>query len=365
MAPHDPREEPATLTASITDPNIALDDVVVDFYYNGFNASAQPNKTIILQCHNATDCGAEVNPWYSAGLHMPLVRASYLNSSRHLGSGEALIFIPAAVIEVQLSGPTYAAVNGTVLFNSTTQPAEILTGAITYVYAFGDGFTTTTTASQLSHAYTKPGTFSPGVQASNNFSSAIDNRKITVLVPLGNISIAIAGSGDHKSQHDRAGAAAAPPPPEVRAGEAVNFVVHGLPSLATAAYELSWDFGDGSPPVLSTNTEVEHDFAEVGWCTVQLQASNPVSQSAATLMVEVLPGRRKKASVGVTVVLPLMLVGLATAAVVFFTVRAHRRRRIVHEVEVADHDFGMLLPSSTRPVKRSGRGYGTVEMFDL
>ena len=151
----------------------------------------------------------------------------------------------------QFSGtPTVGPTPLTVTFTNSSVEAD------TYLWEYGDGQTSTTTAITHTHLYASPGTYTVKLTAFNAY-------------------------GQHTQTRTNYIAAYTPPQANFTAQPltgisplSVNFT-----NLSQNATVYLWDFGDGS-----TSTEMNpiHEYAGSGVFTVSLQASNPGSSATFT-----------------------------------------------------------------------------------
>jgi hypothetical protein len=393
LLPPNPKDQPVSLNVTISPADVPR-LLELDFYFLSA-AAPEPDKHKTVLCLADRACSQAESTWYPPGRYTALVRVYNGSGSggerRLLGEATQQVFIKAAIAEATLDAKAYVATNNSFQLLAHVQPPLNDTGEVLYTFHFSDGFSTTTNEPSVSHAYNNRGAYNVSVEADNVMSQKVATRLVTVVDPLRNLSISLgpppsssssfaatgagrgAGGGDEPT---RPPAPLGPTLPQVKVGDTVTFTCYGV----RGDFHLYWIFEADSAPVLTTTPSVTHVFAGTGTVNVTVQATNPVSQAAAVLAVQVVlpPAKRVRAT---AVAVPICLTLVAVVGLVLVV----RYRRVVFHrmgLEVADHDFGLapspdrravskrtLLPGSARKKRSlfgsSDRNYGTVEMFDL
>jgi len=179
--------------------------------------------------------------------------------------GSASDSLPVGVGGVEVTGvtltklsPAGAPVSGqTVTFDAEALPANA-TVPINYTWDFGDGTVVVTTTRTVTHVF-GVGTYTVTVTADNGFGSASDNLSVTVNpVLLTEISFTHTPTAPIRNLP-------------------VSFTSSVSPSNATEPITYTWDFGDGSAPMImsaGTDDPVQHTFATPGAYTVTVTANN-------------------------------------------------------------------------------------------
>ncbi|WP_420643728.1 PKD domain-containing protein [Candidatus Leptofilum sp.] len=133
---------------------------------------------------------------------------------------------------------------------------NISTEADSYVWDYGDGTTSTTTAVTHTHIYTTPGTYSVSLTATNAYGSDVQLRSGYITV------------------YELPVPAFTATPTEGAAPLTVAFTNESVNGQSYV-----WDFGDGSS---STAVSPTHIYTQPGIYTVSLQASNPGGSQSIT-----------------------------------------------------------------------------------
>ncbi|MEQ8677991.1 MAG: PKD domain-containing protein, partial [Aggregatilineales bacterium] len=155
----------------------------------------------------------------------------------------------APVASFTINGLSSDRIPMTVTFNNTTS------GEVDdYLWDFGDGTTSDSTESLITHEYTAAGTYTIKLTASNESGSTEFTETITALPPLVEPDALFT-----------ANPTSGPAPLTVEfqnqsAGDNLSF---------------EWNFGDGSPLSTTDQAILTHEYTQQGTYTVQLTASNP------------------------------------------------------------------------------------------
>ncbi len=194
---------------------------------------------------------------HTTGDRLALVDLSYLSnyvqaavgSMAHLGC----LVEPISGLTVTNNGPT-------TLGASTTLSASITGGDnVNYRWNFGDGASTDTSLSVMSHTYGTTGTFTAIVSATNVAST--ENATTTVVVRETAPEAAFISSS-----------------PDLL-GQQTTFNNSSIGSSLV----FEWNFGDGSPP--NTDVNPTHTYATTGTFTVLLTATNNLGSDVASAPV--------------------------------------------------------------------------------
>lgn len=166
--------------------------------------------------------------------------------------GEATVTVSARSLSGFTASPSATSAGVPVTF--TVTPAAATTGAnITNVRVdFGDGQSQSLGAisgpSSVSHAYSRPGNFTPTVTATD---ASGDSQSLSTTVIIGSLPITLNAS----------------PNPGV-VNSPVTFTVSGVGSAQVERYE--WFFDDGTPPRTTTSPQIPHTFSSRGRKTVRV-----------------------------------------------------------------------------------------------
>ena len=164
-------------------------------------------------------------------------------------------------VEVAISGINAANDGPTLLGTATQLSASISTGSdVSYEWDFGDS--TGSTEASPSHTYSAPGEYTAEVTASNGVSE----ETTTTLVQVEEAITGLKAANDGPTL----------------LGNVTQFTA-SLSTGSNVIYE--WDFGDGES---DSGTAVLHQYAIPGTYTIELSATNFVSQETATTVVYVI-----------------------------------------------------------------------------
>ena len=138
---------------------------------------------------------------------------------------------------------------------------NLTTGAVSYHWDFGDGNTSTDT--EPTHTYTSYGTFQVVLTATGPNGCEVYDTIEVVFERFVSASMNLDGQ-------DYSGCA----PHELTS----------LQNLSNNANQYVWDFGDGSPPITTTNpTPPNYEYNDAGTYTVTLTASNNCNSATSTI----------------------------------------------------------------------------------
>ena len=157
-----------------------------------------------------------------------------LCSGYDVGADELMPSVPAA--SFTHSAPDW--VDQETVFTNTT----VVTGCASYLWAFGDG--TTSTAISPTHAYTAPGDYTVVLTATNNAGSSVATDTVTLY------AAAFTSNSPHQPGH-------------------TTVFANTTVSSGTTTY--LWSFGDGATSTLESPT---HTYASPGSYAVVLTATN-------------------------------------------------------------------------------------------
>jgi PKD repeat protein len=164
-------------------------------------------------------------------------------------------------VEVAITGLVAGNDGPTVLGIATQMSASISTGSnISYAWVFGDS--TGGTGASPPHTYSAPGEYTAEVTASNGVSE----ETTTTLVQVEEAITGLEAANDGPTL----------------LGNVTQFTA-SLSTGSNVIYE--WDFGDGES---DSGTAVSHQYAIPGTYTVELSATNLVSQETVTTLVHVI-----------------------------------------------------------------------------
>jgi len=141
---------------------------------------------------------------------------------------------------------------------------------VTYTWDFGDGSAPVVAKKPTTiHRFLSNGSHTVQLVVENPYDRQVASQSVVVYRPLGSTFFSFA--------------------PTLPAEKApVNFTASYLPANATQPVTYTWNFGDSSAPVVSTNAKTSHTFTTTGYYTVILTTTNgygpPTAYSSAMLV---------------------------------------------------------------------------------
>lgn len=197
---------------------------------------------------SATTAVSPEHTYYDPGVYTVTLQARNAGGSQTI-EYQNLITVHHPPTPAFTATPTEGLDNLTVSFVNLSQYAD------SYVWDYGDGSSSNTTAVTHTHQYDAPGTYTVRLTAANDHASntVTENNLITVYE---------APAADFESTIDFG---ASP-------------LAVGFANLSTGATSYLWDFGDGNSSTSSTPT---HIYTQGGLYTVTLTASNPFGTDTA------------------------------------------------------------------------------------
>jgi len=142
-----------------------------------------------------------------------------------------------------------------VSFTTTYTPTSA-TAPVTHTWDFGDGDIIVTTSQTIAHSYDAGGDYTVSLTTTNGYGTATYDRLIQVKEGVSDVSFTYS------------------PVPAVE-NTPITFTAHVTPGTATQPITYTWDFGDGSPTVVTNEATVVHQFSSATDYTIQLWAENP------------------------------------------------------------------------------------------
>ena len=216
------------------------------------SVSTGSNVTFTWDFGDSTD-GNGASPTHTypaAGIYTAEVTASNLVSQLTVTT-EILVEEAILGLAADNDGPT--------LLGTATQLSTNVTGGSNVIYEWDFGDSTSGSGASPTHSYPATGEYTAEVTASN----AVSQAKTTTLVQV---------------EEGITGLAAANDGPTLL-GNLTQFTA-SLSTGSNVTYE--WDFGDGDG---ESGSAVAHQYASQGIYTVELTATNLVSQETATMLV--------------------------------------------------------------------------------
>jgi PKD repeat protein len=150
--------------------------------------------------------------------------------------------------------PSVPEAGGLVQFTAVYTPSDA-TIPMTYTWNFGDSTTEVTTTQSVTHSYSAGGDYNVQLTASNGYGTALDSQVVEVEEGVASVSFAF-------------------DPGLPVEGDPVAFSVSFEPDTASQPITYTWNFDDGSDPVVTTTLGIEHTFAVLGDYAVQVTADN-------------------------------------------------------------------------------------------
>ena len=163
--------------------------------------------------------------------------------------------------DTPISGLT-AENDGPTIFGTATQLDANIAGGSNVSYAWDFGDSTSGSGASPSHTYTAPGSYTAEVTATNSVNQATVTTSVQVEAAISGLNAANDGP--------------------TFLGNVTQFTA-SLSTGSNVIYE--WDFGDGES---DSGAAVSHQYASPGIFTVELNATNLVSQETATTVVNVI-----------------------------------------------------------------------------
>ncbi|MFQ5611303.1 MAG: PKD domain-containing protein [Anaerolineae bacterium] len=167
-----------------------------------------------------------------------------------------------------ISGLSLSSDSPTTVGNPTTFMAQVVSGQVnSYDWDFGDGSPVVTTGSPfITHTYLTSGVFSATVTA----HAAFESQSVTTAVNVRDVPIA----GLTLTQGD-----------SVVVGQTAVFTAS---ISAGSGITYSWDFGDGTPPLVN-GPQITHVYAAAGTYTVSVVAANSENTASESAQIMVQP----------------------------------------------------------------------------
>ncbi len=132
--------------------------------------------------------------------------------------------------------------------NSITHP-------IVYEWDFGDGSNViTSTNPVVTHTYSAGGNYPVQLKTSNGFGTAFANQNVPIKEGVSGVTFSTSGTYIED--------------------DLVDFQPEITPTTATQPVTYTWNFGDGSSPVVTTTSSIQHVFAAPASYTVWITADN-------------------------------------------------------------------------------------------
>ncbi len=153
--------------------------------------------------------------------------------------------------------PITPEINTSVVFTASYAPVDAtnnITHPVTYNWTLGDGTTVITTSQSITHSYTAGGVYPVKLTTSNDFGTASQNQTITVKEGVSGVTLATS-----------------PSPFE---DQPVTIYANITPDTASQPVTYTWDLGDGSAPLVTTQSSIQHTYADPGLYTIQVEAYN-------------------------------------------------------------------------------------------
>ncbi|MCP4538167.1 MAG: tandem-95 repeat protein [Chloroflexi bacterium] len=147
-------------------------------------------------------------------------------------------------------------VAGTPVDFTVTYTPTSATTPIIYTWDFGDGDIVVTTTQNVAHIYDAGGDYTVNLTTTNDFGTAVHSRFIEVKQGVSNASFSFS-------------------PIPAMENIPITFMAHVVPGTASQPITYTWDFGDGSPIVVTNATTIVHQFSSGDDYTIQLTAENP------------------------------------------------------------------------------------------
>ncbi len=150
--------------------------------------------------------------------------------------------------------PAVPQVNAPVEFTAVFTPSDATT-PITYTWDFGDNTTTITTLPVVLHSYSAGGQYNVRLETTNGFGTATYNQVVEIKEGVSDVTFTYEPSTPLE-------------------GDTVDFFANFVPDTASQPINYTWDFGDGSDPVITTLPNVGHTFNATGVYSVEIAAYN-------------------------------------------------------------------------------------------
>lgn len=215
-------------------------------YSSGFEGTGDHPVTLTVQ-----------NPYDSASV------------SQIVGSGVA---VEGIALEY---GPAVPQINTTVNFTATATPLDAtntLTHPLVYSWDFGDGITATTTTTQTNHTYSAGGSYTVKVTGSNGYGVAQQEQQLQIKEAVE--SVVFTYQPDLPQEDDP-----------------VTFAASFSRPSATQPISYTWSFGDDDLQIAGNDSTITHTFANPGFYTVMVTATNGYSQPVTYAEVVTIDGR--------------------------------------------------------------------------
>lgn len=172
------------------------------------------------------------------------------------------------------ANPQTAGEGATITFNATVVAPAIDT--LTYAWNFGDGDTTTTSGSQVTHQYGNNGVYQVIVTVTDDDNATVSSTPVQVTI--NNLPPTASFSANPQNTDEN--------------NLTIDFDAGASADPGNDPLTYSWDFGDGSPTVSGAQAQVSHDYTDSGSYTVNLTVTddNGASDSASlTVDIQNLP----------------------------------------------------------------------------
>jgi PKD repeat protein len=139
-------------------------------------------------------------------------------------------------------------------FTAGHSPSDATT-PVTYRWDFGDNTTVETTAQNVAHSYPTGGFYQVKLTAFNGYGIATHDEVVETKEGLAGVSFTYQ-------------------PGSPLDGDLVTFDASFEPDTASQPINYTWDFGDGSVPIITTIPNITHVFTGVGTHTIEVTAFN-------------------------------------------------------------------------------------------
>jgi len=256
-----------TLTYTVSDADHAQDLILVNTLPQGvtYQSASPPPSSSYGQAHTwnlgDTPAGSYTVTVTAYVNTTGLAHDQILQNQAQLydtTGGDQFLQIETTVHDVPIAGLSASNDSPTELGDGTTLSAGTTSGTnVVYTWDFGDG-APLQTGTPVQHVYPATGTIIAQVTAANGVSSQSETTPVTItdVPPVASFT---------SSSPDRL-------------GQTTTF----QSTSAGTNLTYRWDFGDGSPPVGSQSSAIEHVYTSMGSFGVVLTATNSVGTDVTT-----------------------------------------------------------------------------------